>query len=133
MCLCVHVCVCVCVCAYVCVCMCMHLLFCVHFLPLYVFLVPRSCSAQPPAVSLSMSLLQDLSCGRTTLAGLGSVESSYLIQSAPCIKTPDHSDLPSIMVLIEYLGALEVPPPLPLPPRHCLSCTPPTRVLCGGR
>lgn len=64
---------------------------------------------QPPSVSLPVALLQDGCCGRSILTGLGSVESSYLVQSAPCIRLPHHSDLPSILVLIEYLGALEGP------------------------
>ena len=100
------------VCAGVCrcgVCRCSVCRCGVYLLPVCILLVPRPHSAQIPNVSLSGSLLQDLSCGRTILAGVGSVESSYLVQSAPCVKTPDHPDLPAILVLIEYLGALEVP------------------------
>eukprot|EP00731_Ephydatia_muelleri_P024861 Em0016g1132a len=78
-----------------------------HFVPSSYLEGPRS--VQPPSVSLSVALMQEMSCGRGFLAGLGSVESSYLIQSVPCIKTPVHHDFASILVLMEYLGALEGP------------------------
>lgn len=86
--------------------------------------VPRPHSGQPPSVSLSVALMKEMSCGRGFLAGLGSMESSYLVQSVPCIKTPDHNDLPAILVLIEYLGALEVSQHLTTPllaTQHILS------------
>lgn len=43
------------------------------------------------------------------LVGVGGVESSFLLQSVPCIRSYDHPDLPAIMVFIEYLIALEGP------------------------
>lgn len=39
---------------------------------------------------------------------MGGVESNFLYQCVPCIKGYNHPDLPAIMVLKEYLGALEV-------------------------
>ncbi|XP_032814630.1 uncharacterized protein C05D11.1-like [Petromyzon marinus] len=43
------------------------------------------------------------------LIGVGSVESSYVMESTPCITDYTHPDLPAIMVFIEYLTALEGP------------------------
>ncbi|XP_077994627.1 uncharacterized protein C05D11.1-like [Glandiceps talaboti] len=44
-----------------------------------------------------------------TIVGVGSVESSYLIQTIPCVDDYNHVDLPAIMVFMEYLCALEGP------------------------
>ncbi len=46
--------------------------------------------------------------GHTHIAGVGGVDSNYLIQCIPCIKGFNHPDLPAIMVLMEYIGTLEV-------------------------
>ncbi|XP_070567442.1 uncharacterized protein C05D11.1-like isoform X2 [Ptychodera flava] len=43
------------------------------------------------------------------IVGVGSVESSYFMQTIPCVDTYDHQDLPAIMVFMEYLCALEGP------------------------
>ena len=42
------------------------------------------------------------------MAGVGGVESNFLVQSVPCVKSHDHPDLPVIMVFMEYLCCLEV-------------------------
>lgn len=46
--------------------------------------------------------------GRTLIAGVGGLESNYLIQTLPCINDYSHPDLPSIMIYMEVLGTLEV-------------------------
>lgn len=43
------------------------------------------------------------------LAGVGGVDSNFLLQSIPCVKSHDHPDLPAILVFMEYLCALEGP------------------------
>ncbi|KAL3870528.1 hypothetical protein ACJMK2_038582 [Sinanodonta woodiana] len=43
------------------------------------------------------------------IVGVGSVESSYLIQAVPCIDSYSHPDIPAIMVFIQYLTQLEGP------------------------
>ncbi len=45
---------------------------------------------------------------RMTIAGVGGVDSNFLVQVCPCITSQMDSDLPAIMVFIEYLCALEV-------------------------
>lgn len=45
----------------------------------------------------------------TRIAGVGGVDSNYLVQTCPCVTSHLHSDLPAIVVLIEYLCALEGP------------------------
>ena len=42
------------------------------------------------------------------LAGVGGVESNFLMLTTPTITTHDHPDLPAILVYIECLCALEV-------------------------
>ena len=42
------------------------------------------------------------------IAGVAGVESSFLVQSVPCVKEYNHPDLPAIMVFSECLCALEV-------------------------
>ena len=46
--------------------------------------------------------------GRTLLAGVGGVESNFMMLSTPTITAADHPDLPAILVYIECLCALEV-------------------------
>uniref|UniRef100_UPI00358F5AD4 uncharacterized protein C05D11.1-like isoform X2 n=1 Tax=Myxine glutinosa TaxID=7769 RepID=UPI00358F5AD4 len=43
------------------------------------------------------------------IVGVGAVESSYLIQTVPCVTSCLDPNLPAIMVFIEYLTALEGP------------------------
>ncbi|KAL3870529.1 hypothetical protein ACJMK2_038583 [Sinanodonta woodiana] len=43
------------------------------------------------------------------IVGVGSVESSYLIQAVPCIDSNSHPDYPAIMVFIQYLTQFEGP------------------------
>eukprot|EP00794_Sanderia_malayensis_P015884 gene15884-17484_t len=43
------------------------------------------------------------------IVGIGAVESAFLYQSAPCIDSFTHHDYPALLVLIEYLCALEGP------------------------
>ena len=57
----------------------------------------------PPSHSLSAT-----AAGKTLVAGVGGVESNFLIQSVPCVRSHDHPDYPAILVFIEYLTALEV-------------------------
>ena len=64
-------------------------------------------SSLPHILPSHLSLLPT-SAGRTLVAGVGGVESNFLVQSVPCIKSHDHPDYPAILVLIEYLTALEV-------------------------
>ena len=42
------------------------------------------------------------------IAGVAGVESSFLVQSVPCVREYAHHDVPAIMVFCEYLCALEV-------------------------
>ena len=46
--------------------------------------------------------------GRTVIAGVGGVESNYLLISAPCVKDYSDPDLPAIMLFAECLSTLEV-------------------------
>ena len=61
-----------------------------------------------PHIHPSHHTLHPSSAGKTLIAGVGGVESNYLVQSIPCIKSHDHPDYPAILVFIEYLTALEV-------------------------
>ena len=69
-----------------------------------------SCSppSLPPILPPSHSLATDFAAGKTLVVGVGGVESNFLVQSVPCIKSHDHPDYPAILVFIEYLTALEV-------------------------
>ena len=42
------------------------------------------------------------------MAGVGGVDSSYLVLSLPSITDHNHVDYPAILVFIEYLCCLEV-------------------------
>ena len=42
------------------------------------------------------------------IVGIGAVDSSYLFQSSPCITDYNDKDYAAILVLVEYLCALEV-------------------------
>ena len=46
-------------------------------------------------------------CGQ--IVGVGSVESAFLIQTAPCLSDYKHADVPAIMAYIQYLTQLEGP------------------------
>ena len=48
--------------------------------------------------------------GVAQVAGVGGVESSFLTQSVACVTSQSHPDYPALLVLIEYLCALEVGP-----------------------
>ena len=58
----------------------------------------------PPTFSHSLSTAY----GRSLIAGVGGVESNYLMQCLPCINDYNHPDLPAIMIFAEYLATLEV-------------------------
>ena len=47
--------------------------------------------------------------GKGVIAGVGSVESSFLVQTTPCPVGFNDPDLPAIMVYIQYLTQLEGP------------------------
>lgn len=65
------------------------------------------CCSQPlPPVPPLRDYLQ-LAPVRTKVAGVGGVDSNFLVQMTPCVTSHLHSDLPAIMVFIEYLCALE--------------------------
>ena len=61
-----------------------------------------------PSILSSYESLNPSATGRTLVAGVGGVESNFLIQSVRCIKSHDHPDYPAILVFIQYLTALEV-------------------------
>lgn len=61
-----------------------------------------------PKVLPSKNFLDTGMKGKTLVAGVGGVESNFLIQSVPCVRSYNHQDLPAILVFIEYLCALEV-------------------------
>lgn len=55
--------------------------------------------------------LRDFLCPspiRTRIAGVGGVDSNYLVQMCPGVTSHLHPDYPAMMVFIEYLTALEV-------------------------
>lgn len=66
-------------------------------------LVPSSLPPVPP-----LRELQSPAPIRTKIVGVGGVDSNFLVQICPCVSSHLHSDLPAIMVFIEYLCALEV-------------------------
>ena len=70
-------------------------------------LLPHSISP-PPSILPSSESLNPSATGRTLVAGVGGVESNFLIQSVRCITSHDHPDYPAILVFIQYLTALEV-------------------------
>lgn len=69
---------------------------------------PADCPPAQLAAPLRKALLVPAP-GAGAVLGLGAVESAYLVQTAPCVDTLDHPDLAAIMVLMEYLSALEGP------------------------
>ena len=46
--------------------------------------------------------------GKSCVAGVGGVDSSYLVLTLPSITDHNHMDYPAILVFIEYLCCLEV-------------------------
>lgn len=54
-------------------------------------------------------LPQDQSPETAVIIGLGSVESSYLVQVVPSIKSFVHEDVPALMVFLQYLTQCEGP------------------------
>ena len=46
---------------------------------------------------------------KSVIVGVGSVESSYLVQAVPCVNSYLHEDLAAIRVFIQYLTQLEGP------------------------
>ena len=46
---------------------------------------------------------------KSVIVGVGSVESSYLVQVVSCVNSYLHEDLPAIRVFIQYLTQLEGP------------------------
>lgn len=61
-------------------------------------------------VKLGFEYLLDMSeADRGFVAGIGSIESSFLIQCAPCIASYTDPDYPALRVLIQYLTQLEGP------------------------
>ncbi|XP_048587317.1 uncharacterized protein C05D11.1 isoform X1 [Nematostella vectensis] len=74
------------------------------FLPEQSAVIPKSLpEVSPPSAFLDRPLTHG------KIVGLGSVESSYLIQAASGISTFDHPDLASLMVYLECLITLEGP------------------------
>lgn len=61
-------------------------------------------------VKMGYDYLLDMSeADRGFVAGIGSIESSFLIQCAPCIASYTDPDYPALRVLIQYLTQLEGP------------------------
>lgn len=58
----------------------------------------------------SSSLLKDLTAPpiNGSIAGVGSVESSFLLQTCKAIDSYVDPDLPALMVFLQYLCAIEV-------------------------
>ena len=61
-----------------------------------------------PKILPSQRFVDPSAKGKTLVAGVGGIDSNFLVQSVPCVKSHDHPDIPAIMVFIEYLCALEV-------------------------
>ena len=61
-------------------------------------------------VKLDSEAVLPIDSGKTgILAGVGSVESSFLIQTTPCVTDFSDTDLPAIMVYVQVLTQLEGP------------------------
>ena len=93
-----------------------------------------SCSSSSPS-SLPLILPRRKFCssaarGRTMLAGVGGVESNFMLLTTPCVTSHDHPDLPAILVYIECLCALEVTNLLLLLCCHCFAMR--TWLWCKG-
>lgn len=54
------------------------------------------------------TLLKDAIGDFSCVAGIGSVESSFLCQTTPCIKDFNDADLAPLLVFFQYLTQLEV-------------------------
>ena len=61
-----------------------------------------------PKVLPSQRFVDPAAKGKTLVAGVGGIDSNFLVQSVPCVKSHDHPDIPAIMVFIQYLCAMEV-------------------------
>ena len=47
--------------------------------------------------------------GRMNIVGLGAIQSSYLMESVPCVRDYGHADVAALKVAIEFMIALEGP------------------------
>ena len=61
-----------------------------------------------PAITHTGHFLDQSVWGKSCIAGVGGVDSSYLSLVTPCISDYTDTDYPAILVFIEYLCALEV-------------------------
>ena len=67
----------------------------------------RSCVPLPD-VPLTHTFHEPEVWGKSCVAGVGGVDSSYLVLTLPSITDHNHEDYPAILVFIEYLCCLEV-------------------------
>lgn len=69
----------------------------------------KTLSMQKSKVKASHEFITDDVPFRQAIIGVGSVESSFLIQAVPCVSDFYHKDLAAIMVFIQYMTQLEGP------------------------